>query len=157
MTQPPRERDGGKVSDPDKRMTVCDPALYRELSKPFPGATAAQDAMEGFWRDLREIRAKRKLPNVCVVIAVAIAGEGGNESTGFNSLHCGDALQAEPMLAWALGQERAAARRILSAAFCRTNCRKRLDNPSSSTIVVERGAVSAPKRSRARRPMATRC
>lgn len=80
------------------------PALYRQLSEPFAGADAANDAIAAFFADVRAAREKHRIADVQVVVSVAI-DYGEHQGQAVTSHGLGDSLRAESMLAWALGKE----------------------------------------------------
>lgn len=97
------ESDAGKEL-PDG--SIQNPSLYREMSKPFPTADAADDAIRDFIRDVRIAREKNKIQDVYIVLSVIVATEDGEQNAILSSHH-GDANKAESMAAWAAGYESA--------------------------------------------------
>lgn len=83
------------------------PDRYRELSKPFESIDAANKALELFYEELAELRAKHKIQDVLTVVQVTMLHEDGEEGQAFTSMHCGSELAAEGMAAWAYGSESA--------------------------------------------------
>lgn len=83
------------------------PALYRQLSEPFPTVDAADAAINGFNTELRALRAKYKLPDVHVIMMGSCIHESGEEGHFMLNTHHGDASRAEIMTAWALGKAQA--------------------------------------------------
>jgi hypothetical protein len=94
-----------KKPDVESAGLFNDPGLYRRLSEPFPTVEAGNEAIQGFFRELRELRAKWKLPDVyCVVMGNAVH-PNGSEGKFIISAHNGSAAEAEAMIAWAMGYE----------------------------------------------------
>lgn len=86
-----------------------DPELYREISKPFPSAEAASEAIDAFYDELYELRRKHKIPDVLVVMQVNGMTRDGQEGTMILSGMIGGAMYEESLAAYALGE--ASARR----------------------------------------------
>lgn len=81
-----------------------DPARYRKLSEPYASKEAGQAAIVAFFKDLGEIRVKHKIPDLYLVIRATVLTEDQEEGTVTTSIHFGNELEAEGMLAWALGR-----------------------------------------------------
>jgi hypothetical protein len=86
---------------------INDPDLYRELAVPFGDVEDANVALEDFYEELREIRAKYKIADVYVVVAVRAILEDGTEGEFMSNSMNGNSLKALPMVAWAFGKEKA--------------------------------------------------
>lgn len=93
----------------------ADPATYRKLSEPFESADAAQKAIEAFAEELAQLRKKHHLPNVTVVLKVNVITSDGEEGEIQTYAHLGDWIEAEPMLAWAFGQQQARRQESIAA------------------------------------------
>ena len=85
---------------------IADPANYRNLCEPMIMADADKN-VAGFFREVYELRNKWKVPDLyCIVRFVTCKGEAGSdEESALATCHCGSALHAESMTAWAFGQE----------------------------------------------------
>jgi hypothetical protein len=84
---------------------IVDYAGYLELSVPFESVGLANEAVNAFFRDVRELRKKYKLPNIYTILAGLAVGDNGVVGEWITSQHHGDALKCESMTAWALGKE----------------------------------------------------
>ena len=98
-----------------------DPKLHRKLSEPFESSEAADKALEAFTEELRELRAKHKIPEVVALVQVNVMypgdlAEESSEGVAFASISFGDPLRCIPMLAEALGK----AESEMSAAIAKT-------------------------------------
>lgn len=78
-----------------------DPDLYRDLSHPFEARADASKAIEDFFEELYEIRAKYNIPDLVMCVQVNIKGEGPSYAT----ISIGDDNHAESMAAMAYGEE----------------------------------------------------
>lgn len=83
------------------------PARYRQLSEPFESAEAIDVALEGFHREMGELRAKYKFPDVYVIVAANGLTAEGVEGAFTTTLHFGSDEHAEPLTAYAYGLESA--------------------------------------------------
>ncbi len=101
-------KGGNRMIDDDKQQSLdhveIDPARYRTLSEPFDSKETGQAAILAFFKDLGEIRVKHKIPDLYVVIRASVLTETKEEGIFTTSLHYGSELEAEGMLAWALGR-----------------------------------------------------
>ena len=86
-------------------VAVRDEDNYRKLSEPFPSFDAANEALEAFFKDLREVRNKHKMTDVYVIISGSARTASGEEGEFVTSQHHGSSLKSESMVAWALGTE----------------------------------------------------
>lgn len=98
MSDEPKQEEMKGFMDPDN---------YRTMSIPFNGADEANAALTAFFKDLIEIRKKHHIRDVHVVTTTAVKYDDGKEGDAMWSAHLGSSLNAEPMLAFALGQEQA--------------------------------------------------
>jgi hypothetical protein len=80
------------------------PATYREMNQPFAGPEAAEAAVNGFYRELYDLRVKHRLADVYVAIRVPV-DYGDSEGVVHAGAHIGDPFLAEAMTAWAFGYE----------------------------------------------------
>ncbi len=83
------------------------PERYREMSKPFPTAEAANTALDAFYKDLGALRVKHRLADVYVVASVNVLAEDGDEMQTVGRMMWGDELKALMLTAWAMGTEQA--------------------------------------------------
>lgn len=90
-----------------EQKTFTDQDNYHKLSEPFESPEAAENAFAAFWDEFYELRNKHKLPDVYVIAAIAIRYPDGETGSVMASLHAGDELRREPMVAWAYGRESA--------------------------------------------------
>ena len=60
-----------------------DAALYRKLSEPFPGLKEANEAVEGFSKEVRALREKYKLPDTITLISLNYLENGHEGSAVF--------------------------------------------------------------------------
>ena len=84
---------------------IIDYAGYQELSVPFESVGLANDAVNAFFRDVRELRKKYKLPNVYTILAGLAVGDDGAVGEWITSQHHGDSFKCESMTAWSFGKE----------------------------------------------------
>lgn len=81
----------------------ANPEEYRHLSQPFLSEQDVDRALGDFYRDLKKLRTKYRIPDISISVMVQY------ENRSFiSSIHWGDPLRAEPMLTYALGKVRAA-------------------------------------------------
>lgn len=85
-----------------------DPRTYREMSEPFPDQEMAQAAVDGFCKEMRELRRKYRIADILCVMSVNVMMEFPNDPEKQElpimvlSSH-GDATHAERMAAYAMG------------------------------------------------------
>jgi hypothetical protein len=84
-------------------MEAQNPACYRECSAPKPPEQAQQD-WEAFCQAVYDLRVKHRIPDLYLVARMVLQYEEG-EGQALTRAHFGDELQAEQMVAWALGYE----------------------------------------------------
>jgi hypothetical protein len=109
---------------PDLPNVIRDPGGYRELSKPFETFTAANEAINAFFKDVRELRKKHKLPDVYIILKGTAyredaADDEESEGDWIISQHHGSSLNCEAMCAWAYGQEAAKRQEAISKQMSR--------------------------------------
>ena len=83
------------------------PELYRELSEPFKSTDDCNEALVGFTKELRDIRAKYHIRELLVVMKGSAITESGEEGGLMVMGHHGNAVEEEGMAAWAFGQAQA--------------------------------------------------
>lgn len=83
-----------------------DPELYRRMSEPYADLDAANDAFNGFFKELYDLREKHRIADVHIVASVPIMTADG-ETASLVRFHIGDSMKAESMLAYAFGSEQA--------------------------------------------------
>lgn len=83
------------------------PGLYREMAVPFPSEAAANGAMARFFEEVGELRKKHKITDVYFVVGGSVATDDPEypESQFMAPMMYGNQLNAEPLLAYALGFE----------------------------------------------------
>lgn len=84
------------------------PALYRELSEPI-SRQELEERLDGFFKEVKDLRIKHKLPDVHVIIRadVKLSGDLVEETriaAVMTSGHLGDPSLVEGMCAWAFGR-----------------------------------------------------
>lgn len=80
----------------------ADPKLYREMEVPFASQEEAAKASAAFADDLAEIRKKHRMRDVAYTVMFSYESPEG-ESQAITSGHLGNSMNAESMLAYALG------------------------------------------------------
>jgi len=79
------------------------PKLFAELNKPYASMAEADEHIKLFFEGMAALREQHKITNLLTVIACSVESEEGPQE--FFSLHeFGDALKAETLAAYALGQ-----------------------------------------------------
>lgn len=102
------------------------PKLYRELSEPFASVEAAEEAANGFMKEIADIRTKYRMRDVYVALGFSHTNIATGEECGaIVSGGLGDAFQWEVLLAHALGQEQADRQQRVGALLGRALTRKR--------------------------------
>lgn len=91
-----------------------DPDHYRKMSVPFENADAANEALRGFYEEVSELRKKHRITDVSVVVSVEVKYPDGGEGMAQSTLHLGDSLKREGMLAYAFGQAQAENREMIN-------------------------------------------
>ena len=88
--------------------TNPDPALYRELSAPFPSLDEANEVLKVFAEDLRALRLKHRLADVVCLIMVNVTDPEypGEEVEVGATVPLGNELKHPYMLAQQLGKLR---------------------------------------------------
>ncbi len=96
--------------------TLHNTKLYLELCLPKESVDKANADVAEFFRELRELREKYGLPDVLCIIScfVYYGSEVGHVTT---LTHNGNELEAEPMLAYALGSVQAERRARINQAL----------------------------------------
>lgn len=80
----------------------ADPKLYRKLEIPFSSQEEASKAIQAFTEGLKELRKKHRVRDFAYSAMLAYESNDG-ESDVIVSGHLGNSLNAEAMLAYALG------------------------------------------------------
>lgn len=91
---------------------TSDPALYRRLCEPHASIDALNAELEAFYKSVRELREKHKLPEVLVIVAANVMDDGVEyevQSSAYN----GDVRNAAYMIARAYGESIAEARAMI--------------------------------------------
>ncbi len=83
------------------------PALYRELSKPFQGIDLADAALRSFADGLEQLRIKHKIQDVVCLCQVPVLDASGDEGVSMVSLSFGDPIEHLTMVARELGAKKA--------------------------------------------------
>lgn len=81
---------------------IPNPALYKRLSKPFRSVDAFNEAGALFFRIVAVAREACNLPNVALVLAGNVRGEGGKVEPKLQVMSWGDSRMVAPMLVAAL-------------------------------------------------------
>lgn len=68
-------------------------ARYRDMSVPYESHEAASKAIDAFYEELNEIRAKHRIADLTVVIAVNYNLASGDETTAMCTAHIGDGMK----------------------------------------------------------------
>lgn len=105
------------------------PDNYRALCEPFPNKSAAEQAVTEFWEALYELRNKHRLADVTAVIAFNVLSDEGEEGQMMISMHAGNELMQEPMLAKAFGNAQAQRQDRIATAMAFATVRGRRDKP----------------------------
>ena len=87
-----------------------DPEAYDQRRTPHESADAANEAIRAFFKDVREAATKHQICDAACVCAVRIKYEDRGIGDAVSSIHIGDSLREEQMLAWALGHASAGRR-----------------------------------------------
>lgn len=85
---------------------IQDPETYRKVSAPFPSTDAANAAIDAFYHDVREARAKHGIRDVHLIMGGEMLSDG-NSQEFYMSAHIGSTSNAEAMTAWAFGKAQA--------------------------------------------------
>ncbi len=93
---------------------IHNPDNYRELSKPFATEAEADAAVEGFWKELYELRNKYKIPDIYLILRMGVVGADGVEGMCHSTMQAGSPSYAESMTAWAFGCEQAKREEIIA-------------------------------------------
>lgn len=80
----------------------ADPKLYRQMEVPFSSQEEASKASQAFANELKELRQKHRMRDVAYTAMFAYESNEG-EADAIVSGHFGNSLNAEAMLAYALG------------------------------------------------------
>ncbi len=91
----------------EKATVIRDEANYRKMLEPFESDAAANAALEAFFNDLRELRAKHRIADVYTIAMINSIQPDGTEGQAMARAMNGNGLNGETMVAWALGQEQA--------------------------------------------------
>lgn len=83
----------------------ADPSLFAEMSKPFKSAEAANESLEGFTKELTELRKKYKITTMLWTIHVTAMNEEGQEGDCMICSGFGDQSKHESMAAYCYGRE----------------------------------------------------
>lgn len=71
--------------------------MYQRLSQPFPSKESADDSLNNFYTEFRELREKYGIPDV-VLIVRSIYMEGEEQQDALLTMHCGDGNLMFPMV-----------------------------------------------------------
>ena len=88
------------MNEPER---IIDPALHRKLSEPFPSLEAANEALDNFQAEFRELRAKHRIPEVLVVVGVNVIYASGAEGRAMTTMFNGNSMLRTAMAAYAYG------------------------------------------------------
>ncbi len=91
-----------------------DAGIYREMEKPFPNVADAANAIDKFWDEVYALRVKHRIADVHLVIAVNAIGDTGNEGRIALNGHIGSQLNAESMIAYAIGMVQAERQQMIA-------------------------------------------
>lgn len=81
-----------------------DEAKYRRLSEPKESPEKANEDINAFLKELKELREKHGLPDVLCVISVNVNYEGKGEGRAMTWANFGDSMRVEALAAYAYGQ-----------------------------------------------------
>ncbi len=84
---------------------IRDPALYRRLSEPYTSEEEANEAMDGFLKEMRTIREKWRIPEVHVAMGCNVTTDGEESVIMATSSH-GDPNRAAIFFGAAFRQAR---------------------------------------------------
>ena len=87
---------------------------YVALAAPFATPTAGNQALTAFFKDLRDLRQKHKIPDVLAVASINVAYPDGRTGAAIAHKHNGDSLRSEAMAAWLYGTLSAERRELLN-------------------------------------------
>ena len=88
-------------------MEINNPAMYRELSRPFETIEDANEALTAFEKDLYELRVKHRIPDLLFVMRVSVLYEDGEEGAPVAVGMFGDENQMESLAGVAYGRANA--------------------------------------------------
>lgn len=95
------------MAEKEKQTTFVDPDNYRKLCEPFASVDEANENVTAFWDAFYELRNKYRLADVTVVARINVVHASGDEGDAVLTMHAGDSLRKEPMLAYAFGEAQA--------------------------------------------------
>ena len=93
---------------------IVDPDNYTQMSVPFESSELANEALSGFYNELREIRKKYKIPDVLIVTKGSVKTEDGTTGDYIQHSSFGNSLNQLPMAAYAYGQIQAEHEALIS-------------------------------------------
>lgn len=93
------------------------PKLYRKLCEPYESPAAAGEALEKFWDEVYELRAKYKIPDMLIVMSFAVQEDNGEETDRMGMLYAGDNLKKEAIAAFAHGRATSEREQIIGRAL----------------------------------------
>jgi len=80
-----------------KDTKISDPDLYKRLCEPFPSVESANDSLDNFFKDFRELREKYGIPDVLLIVR-SIYMDQGELRDALLTMNCGDSRLIFPML-----------------------------------------------------------
>lgn len=104
---------GGLVCYPF--MEFRDPALYRQLSVPFPSVDDANASIKAFCDELAELRKKHRIRDLLFTIRIGLVDEAGTEGDSTLVNHFGDRASMESMAAYTYGTMSARRQELMRA------------------------------------------
>ncbi len=80
-----------------KDTIISDPELYKRLCEPFPSVESANDSLDNFFKEFRELREKYGIPDI-LLIARSIYMDQGELRDALSTMNCGDSKLVFPMI-----------------------------------------------------------
>lgn len=84
---------------------IRDPSTYRAMSEPYATEQESSDALNAFFRELRELRIKHRIADTYTIASVSVIDASGEEGERITSGFNGSSAKALSMVAWAFGRE----------------------------------------------------
>ena len=95
-----------KAKKDEEQGAIFEPDTYRAMSEPFEDAEALGEALTGFFKEMREVRAKYRIADVLYVVKDAYIHDG-EEVPVMSRSNSGNTLNCLPMAAWLYAKENA--------------------------------------------------
>ena len=96
-----------KAKKDEAQGEIYEPDTYRVMSEPFTAADDLSEALTGFFKEVREIRAKYRIADVLFVVKDAYLDHDGEEVPMMARGNNGNVMNCLPMAAWLYAKENA--------------------------------------------------